>query len=136
MNASLAIGTAPVNAVAAEAASLREFVVQQRPALGCELGPVTLEPEAPDPVRRSGRPSAGPTGWTRRGGCRGRMRRLWAVLGHSHATAKLRPVTREESRARLVRIVKDWHKDHWSRRVWGVAGGPTDYLAAVEPDER
>jgi len=47
----LAIGTASVSAVRAETARLREFFAQQRPAIGRELGPVTLEPEAPERVR-------------------------------------------------------------------------------------
>jgi len=51
MNERLAIATAPVGAIVAEATSLREFFAQQCPALGRELGPVTLEPEAPERVR-------------------------------------------------------------------------------------
>lgn len=40
-----------MGAIVAEATKLREFFAQQVPALGCELSPLTLEPEAPERVR-------------------------------------------------------------------------------------
>lgn len=51
MNGRIAIATAPASAIGAEAAALRESVLQVCPRVGRELAPLALEPEAPERVR-------------------------------------------------------------------------------------
>jgi hypothetical protein len=89
-------------------AALDELVAELCPHHRVTRRPIELEPDAPE-----------------------RMRRLWAVLGHSHATAKLRPLTRAESRAALEQIFADWYAEPRSRSVWAPEGGPEAYFAAL-----
>ena len=59
------------------------------------------------------------------------MRRLWSVLGDSHATAKYRPVRREESRETFARVFADWFAEPISRNVWSVDDSPEAYFTAL-----
>lgn len=57
-----------------------------------------------------------------------RMRRVWEALGDSEATARLRVLRREESRAALERVFSDWAAEPRSLTAWNAKGDTKAYF--------